>query len=387
MAPRTPDIYLHIGPMKSGTSYLQQLMADNQAALRADGVLFPGRNPRSDQGRAVRDILTSGRDGDQQRALAGSWAKLREEMLRFDGRACVVSMEFLSFARGKLARQIVASLAPARVHIVLTLRDSARVLPSSWATQTRNTKTASWQEFTDAVLGNRRRNRRQWRRSMRALNVPRMLKDWGELVPSERLHVVVVPPSGAAHGLLWERFASVIGVDPGGYEPAPGRRNESFGYVSADLMRRVNAQLVDLPPGTYHRAVRYLVKEVLDRRTGEPQVPMTRRLNRFARRWNRTMVDAVISSGAQVYGDLDDLRVVPGVTVDKIEPPSDDALLAAAADALTGMNQDGEKFSPSRWAEASDPVGAAVREVADAVRRAIDLQEPVESYRTRGGRS
>ncbi len=99
------------------------------------------------------------------------------------------------------------------------------------------------------------------------------------------------------------------------------------------------------------------------------------------------MVDAVISSGAQVYGDLDDLRVVPGVTVDKIEPPSGDALLAAAADALTGMNQDGEQFSPSRWAEASDPVGAAVREVADAVRQAIDLQEPVESYRTRGGRS
>jgi hypothetical protein len=57
MAARTPVIYLHVGAMKTGTSYLQQLMFDNKDALLGQGVLFPGEHPRSAQVIAVRDVL------------------------------------------------------------------------------------------------------------------------------------------------------------------------------------------------------------------------------------------------------------------------------------------------------------------------------------------
>jgi hypothetical protein len=43
--------------MKTGTSYLQQLMTDNKQVLDEQGLLFPGKQGWSDQVLAVRDIL------------------------------------------------------------------------------------------------------------------------------------------------------------------------------------------------------------------------------------------------------------------------------------------------------------------------------------------
>lgn len=387
---RVPTIYLHIGPMKTGTSYLQQLMANNQDVLRSQGVLFPGRNPRVDQVRAVRDVMGLNSNEDTTPAkLQGAWARLREEMLDFDGRASIVSQEFLSFARGPRAREIIRSLAPADVHVVLTVRDTARVLPSSWTTSTRNGGTASWQEFVDALRAGPRKGGAQWRRSMRAANMPRMLKDWRRHVPADRLHVVVVPPPGAPHSRLWERFASVLGVAPERAHLESGRRAESYGYHSADFMRRVNLYLahqMNAPHPTWQRTTKYLLKEVLNkRRAAEPKVPITPQVLEFAQRWNGVTLDAIRSSGARVHGDLADLDSTAVTAVEQAGPPSTQDLLLVAVDGLSGLRHlmrveyhhvvaDDDRVEPQRWIGESDPVAAAVRDVAEALGEAEGLR-------------
>jgi hypothetical protein len=369
-------IYLHIGPMKTGTSYLQQTLSDNQAVLRAHGVLVPGRSPRADHVRAVRDV--TGLDGQEDAdSFTGAWASLREEMFAFTGRASVVSQEFMSFARRPRARAIVQSLAPAKVHVVLTVRDASRVVPASWATSTRNRNTASWPEHLEAVGHSGGAARR---RALRALDVPRMLQSWGEQVPPEQLHVVTVPPPGAPDGLLWERFAEVVDAGSAPVDLTGAARRESYGYTSADLMRRVNEHLQELPRPVYHRSKRWLLDEVLDKRTGEPKVPVSTALIELAREWNARTVAAVRESRARVVGDLADLDVTALADVEVADVPPQPETLAVAAEVRSRLqerirHQYGRTaVQPERSTEV-DPVAAIVAEIAALVRQADDLRK------------
>lgn len=374
--------------MKTGTTYLQHLMAENQEILRRQGVLFPGRKPRIDQIRGVRDVMDLYSDEELPTRFEGAWARLRAEMFEFDGHRSVVSQEFMSFARERRAQAIVASLAPATVHVVLTVREASRVLPSSWATSTRNRNTASWPEYVDALTAGPEAGGNQWQRVMRALDVPRMLADWGRQVPADRLHVVVVPPPTAPHSALWERFATVLGVAPGLVSSPSGRRGESYGYHSADFVRRVNTHLVDVPNWVSRRMKAYLLQEVLDRRIGEPKVPISAPVLAFADRWNAVTLEAIRSSGAHVYGDLSDLHLdaAAATVVDAVEPPPTEDLLRVATDALSGLRQmmhaEYAQVTPrldddstvERWSNARDPVAAAAADVAAALREAEDLR-------------
>jgi hypothetical protein len=362
-----PPIYLHIGPMKTGTTYLQQALSDNKGLLDAHGVLVPGSRPRSDHVKAVRDI--TGVDGHRDtRTFAGAWASLREEMLAHPGHSSVVSQEFLSFARGH-AKSVVRSLAPAQVHIVLTVRDASRVAPASWVTSTGNRNIASWPEHLAALAGSGDRAVR--RRALRALHLPRILRAWATAVPPNHLHVVTVPPPGAPDRLLWDRFAAVIGAANVPVDLNGTARRESYGYISADLMRRVNAQVQDMPNPEYHRAKRWLLDDTLKKRTGEPRVPVSQLQLDIAQKWNSRSRTVIEKSRAQVSGDLNDLCVTGRADVEVAELPSEDDTLTAATEAASTMQAaltakygrsvvERDVPVPHR----GDPVDAAVNELA-----------------------
>ena len=64
VAVATRRIFLHIGAMKTGTTYIQTVLSENRERLIEEGVLFPGERWRS-QVRAVEDVLrlSKKRDG------------------------------------------------------------------------------------------------------------------------------------------------------------------------------------------------------------------------------------------------------------------------------------------------------------------------------------
>ena len=63
---------------------------------------------------------------------------------------------------------------------------------------------------------------------MRAQDIQYILATWGLYLPPERIHLVTVP-SGADRTLLWERFAGVVGVDPGGAQTSRTRPTSRSG--------------------------------------------------------------------------------------------------------------------------------------------------------------
>lgn len=405
MASSPPVLFLHIGAMKTGTSYLQRLLGDNKATLSDQGVLFPGPDGWSNQVLAVRDVLNLRMDAEIRERAQGAWERLKDEMSAWQGRASVVSMEFLSFANARKARRVLTSLKGADVHVILTVRDSSRVIPAQWQEGCQNRGTTSWESYTRSVLAGPDEENEDWRTFRRALAIPRMLDSWGPLLPKDRLHVVLVPASREDPTLLWRRFSSVIGVDPDSCTPPTGQRNASLGYASADLVRRVNVHLGEIGQFAYSKTMKaYLSKQVLAARSGEPKVSTSHDLAEFALNWNRSMSDAIAKSGAQVIGEPSDLDVAQ-IQTEGIEPPSEDALLAAAVDAVTGLQKligtrtqrlaaarearadsAGEPsldtvpvVDPDSWAAQEDSIDSAAQDVARLAVHAINLRSALRA--------
>ncbi|HSE08134.1 MAG TPA: hypothetical protein VLB29_05670 [Nocardioidaceae bacterium] len=418
-----PVVFLHIGAMKTGTTYLQQVLIQNKAALADHGYLFPGRT-WADQVRAAHDVVGHHRERGVRDRSEGAWSGVVAEILAHEGAASVVSVEFLSFAGRRPARRVVEDLAGAEVHVVLTVRDTVEVLPGLWQTHCANGGTASWHAFARSarlgagagpatpLLGQGARLFR------RALDVPRMLDVWGPVVPPERLHLVTVPPPGSERSMLWERFASVLGLDPAvAVNPAKGH-NPSLGYASADLMRRLNAELGRLPRESYNPTLKhYLAEEVLAARASqEDRARLDAAGHAFAERCNRRTRAALEASGGHVMGDLTDLPTTSAREAPPpIDPPDEQALLEAATTAFEGLERliarrtrrvrtladdsraastggqdprpgDGDEPSGgaearARWADATDPVEAAVADLAALSRSAIALRERISNLR------
>ena len=72
----TPTVVLHIGAMKTGTSYLQSVLEQDKELLGERGVYWPGASWK-DQRLAVQDLLASRRrDGSLK-----SWKPFAEQLL------------------------------------------------------------------------------------------------------------------------------------------------------------------------------------------------------------------------------------------------------------------------------------------------------------------
>src|SRR5690242_16290235 len=183
---RRPRIYLHIGAMKTGTTFLQDLMQANRAELAEAGFLFPGER-WAEQSLAVQDVLGFGaKDPRVTAATRGRWAAMSSEMLQHRGKASILSMEFLSFADSEAAARVLATMEEAEVHVVLTVRDAARTIPAQWQTVCRNGGKVPYRRFVygvraalDPGQGSGGRPAQMFQRTQ---GVARMLDVWVPLV-------------------------------------------------------------------------------------------------------------------------------------------------------------------------------------------------------------
>lgn len=404
---RPPVVFLHIGAMKTGTSYLQNLMIANKERLENAGYLFPGE-AWSHQVRGAQEVLRRTRRDPRVRAEArGAWSALVREVLEHDGAAAIVSVEFLSFAGRAAAKRVLRSLDAAEVHVVLTVRDVTAIIPSRWPTEVHNGSTISWRAYTRRLragamvprLG-RLSPHPTVRRFSLAQDIERILRVWGRLVPPEHLHVVTVPTRDVDRRLLWHRFASVVGVDPEVCSESPQSANESLGYPSTELLRRVNRHLGRMRPTDYNPTIKegMALRTLADRRGQESRARLDRVTFEFGLAWNARARDAIVRSGAHLVGGLDDLPVhLSDAARRRLEvaqtPPTEEQQLAAATPAAVAMvkvirrrakrlRSRGERVAvepfdvaaaAERWRRAPDPVEAAAADIARLARTAVEL--------------
>ncbi|MBA3234133.1 MAG: hypothetical protein H0T17_09340 [Propionibacteriales bacterium] len=332
----TKQVFLHVGAPKTGTTYLQDIMLANRDRLVGQGVLYVGTE-WTDHVHANYVVREHPRLDALDHRARGAWRRLVDEALGFDGRAAVISHEFLGAATTEQAGRAIADLAPAEVHLVLTARAFVNQVPAVWQEHLKYRATAPlgawWPEETDDPLS-------EW--SWRTIDPVGVLGRWAAELDATRVHVVTTPPDPAPPDVLWHRYAAVIGVDADSCELDVARRNESLGVVEAELLRRVNAHVAAPIRGAKEvsRWIRgNLVRLVLAPRRGRRFGIRDDRLQELHER-ARQAIGYLRESGYDISGDLEDLDPPPATQpLPHPDDVADDEVLAAATESIAAMLQ------------------------------------------------
>lgn len=360
-----PAVFLHVGAFKTGTSFLQSRLWDRRTELVQQGVLFPGERGWSDQVRALSHV--AGRlDSHGQRVPVQPWEDMVASILSWRGHRAILSFEFLSLARSKQARRLVADLAPAEVHVVLTARDLVRVVPAMWQEVLQGGQTWSWPQYAETVMSAVGRTVPPGRAFWRAQDLPDVVDRWATAVTVDRIHVVTVPPVGAPAEELWHRFCAATGIeDAARLETEDARPNESLDPAATELMRRINLAVEGrMSRAVYDKVLKlFVAKRVLAARAGADRVAMSAPQVRWAQEKGRQQGAELRRRGVHVVGDLDDL--VGSAVVTESPVPEIEDVLDAAIDVIEALSlRLGERRGRGRGADVD---AAGDQPVRDAV--------------------
>lgn len=309
------SVFLHIGEPKTGTTFLQQVLWRNRSELAEQGVLLAGHNAH-DHFRAAQDLRGIPKlASDPAAPWTGEWDILAEQASLAPNTA-VISHELFSAVTPDEAARAVRSFANADVHVVLTVRDMATLLPAEWQETVKHRSTRSYDNWLADVIDKEAtsEDRRQWW-FWRVHDTLPILAMWSAHLPADRLHVITVPRRGTPQTLLWTRMAAILGVRPDSVDTSRARSNASLGMPEVELIRRLNEELSQDVPGWFYM---HNVKEPLAHgtlaarpRSGGLVLPSAR--DAWAREWARLLVEGLRGGGYDVVGDVADLEPPPVV--------------------------------------------------------------------------
>jgi len=329
-------VFLHVGTMKSATTYIQDLCDLNRRPLRRSGVLC---RPAWHNFEAMHDLL--GIHAGKRDGSTGRWKAMEARFNRWNKDA-LISNELLAPISSSKIDTLVDALRPAEVHVVVTARDLAKVVPGQWQTGCRNRGTVEWSDFVRSVRSKVTPPGTEGGRFWRKQDVAGIVRRWSDHVPLDNITVVTVPPPGSPPTLLAERFGSVIGVDMTRFSQPP-RSNPSLGAHSAELLRRLNCSTGDWHWRDYQMSFKgALARAVLaERAKQEPPIALGAKDVKWIQKRTATMIRAVQKTGVRVVGDLDDLIPSGDAPKHPFDPgrSTDAELLAAAQDGIVGLGR------------------------------------------------
>ncbi|MFE2043392.1 hypothetical protein ACFXAZ_21195 [Streptomyces sp. NPDC059477] len=246
---------LHIGPHKTGTTALQGALFAAKHALPPHGVVFPaqGRHPMEAALAAVArpammgDAVPSGRQ----------WTRLLAQVRAAKAQTSVLSSEFFADAADDdTVRRIVEQLGGERVHVLVTLRPLARILPSQWQQYVQNGLRMGYEDWLEHMLRKPpydKPNPSFWKRHRHDELVAR----WARAVGPERVSVVVVDDRDR-DGLL-RTVEALLGLPEHLLRPVPDTANRSLTLAETEMLRKLNVEFRGngLPEELYSRLVRH----------------------------------------------------------------------------------------------------------------------------------
>lgn len=350
-------LYLHVGLMKTGTTFLQSVWRVNHARLAEQGVYVPAGRDTPVQRHAVWDLMGRRPRGARDERISGQWKALTDAVAASRPPTVLLSEEYLATATIRQARRAVAGFPGHEVHVVVTARDLGRVLAAAWQEEVKGDQTRTWPEYVAAVRDPAARMRDPARGFWRHHDLSAVVDTWAAAVGRRRVHVVTVPPAGAPPGLLLARVGGLVGFDPDLLtEPAP-RLNESLGAPTTEVVRRLNERLGHR---LNQRQYDMVVKDTLLRRLPVPESSERFVLPAEHLAWvteeAQRIISHVRSSGYDVVGDLGDLLPAAQGGGRRPDEVTTEELLDVSLQALTVL---AERHATAWWQRRRPDVSGA----------------------------
>lgn len=330
---------LYIGPPKSGTTALQAAASAARDELYEHGVVYPGTGEshhreiyafmgrRDRRGKSARGRVTR---RDIGRAPARSeWAALMDEIRAEPSRRVLISHESAARATRRMARRFVDELGADRIHVIITLRQPADVLPSRWSELVKEGMTDTFDGWLRRLyLGEGRRLARGTRRY---LNQAGLVRRWAAAAGPDNVTVIIVDAQDK--NFLSHVFEQLLGLPARTLSRAGSQNsNRSMTVDEAEVVRRLNTRLARLRGTCWSRYIDAFRTSALNRalvyRTPAPEEARLRLPSwaiEFAARDGRRYGRRIRASGVRVIGDLAALHAQPPAQSQAqpvVKPPS-----------------------------------------------------------------
>lgn len=220
------SIVIHVGPRKTGTTYLQKALTLAAPTLRESGVLYVTRLAGVDRYNHVS--ATYAVSGLRSGRSSHIWRNVSEENIHdlvrqvdaWDGPA-IISSEALGGLTTAEATNFISCLPNAPVQVIATLRALPEVVLSSWSQNVLNLYTQSLDTYVELFINRRMQlpPSERWRlwdqdhsaTFWRSYDYPGLLSRW--LHMGFPVSAVVVPDSAQPPGELWTRFRKAVNLD------------------------------------------------------------------------------------------------------------------------------------------------------------------------------
>jgi len=302
---------VHIGPHKTGTTALQGAFHLARQSAKEQGVHYAGYGRHS----ATQVLAAVGRPSpwstEGKPPDIRTWHRLAGEVRGSRAQRVVLSSEYFSDADPDAVRRIVRDLGGERIHVAVTLRPLARIMPSQWQQYVQNRMTQSFDQWLERVLTRPREEIRPnfWRRHRH----DELIKRWAEVVGPDNVTAVVLDEK--AHEFVLRAFEGLVGLSSGTLEFDPVLVNRSLTLPEIEAVRAFNAlyKAEQLPTPLYTRVLRRGAAALMERRKpprDEARVELPTWALEPVGRVAREIVDGIAGSGVRVVGDLETLAVV-----------------------------------------------------------------------------
>lgn len=292
---------VHIGPPKTGTTYLQGAFHSCRPAVSAQGVHYagPGRQPTA----AVQAVLGTASPNTGEIPSLRLWRRLVGEVRRANEPRVVISSEFLADAKPEAIRTVIDDLGGHRVHIVVTLRPLARILPSQWQQFVQSGARKSFDGWLDAIFNDPSKvTPTFWRRHRHDALIAR----WAEAAGPA--NVTVVALDDRDHTMVIRVFEQLLGLREGTLLADDDLTNRSMTMAEVEVVRAFNQRFFaeGLGRPLHTQVMRFGAASYLKARSPDPDEPRVE-----APQWAldrageiaREMVDAIVASGVRIIGD------------------------------------------------------------------------------------
>jgi hypothetical protein len=365
---------LHIGPHKTGTTAIQGALFAAKDRLPAYGVEFPAHT-RHPMEAALAACARPAMMGDTV-PTDRHWTKLLEQVAATGARTSVVSSEFFADAEdGATAARIVEQLGGDRVHVLVTLRPLARIMPSQWQQYVQNGLRMGYGDWLTHMLQKAPYEQPTpsfWRRHRH----DRLVERWARAVGPERMTVVVVDDRD--RGGLMRTFEALLGLPENLLRPVPDTANRSLTLAETEMLRNLNKEFRGngLPDELYSTLIRngavMHMKNTCSPTPRDVKIATPRWAADAAARIAAEMTDRIARTGVRVLGDPAPLSAVP-------EPPSGEGPEEASRE---------PRIAPEVAAQAlyGALAAAAVRHTAPAEARTVHQTSSVELVKVLGHR-
>ncbi|GLZ02937.1 hypothetical protein Acsp03_04040 [Actinomadura sp. NBRC 104412] len=320
-------IILHIGLQKSGTTFLQHMLYDNRDVLAEAGFCYPvsldwGKGKRTVPNHEWSSYGLLGTEFpwvSKRRAAnkAAAWQALADQVATWPG-TVLLSAEALSVIRAPAIGRLLDALGCDDVEVLVTARSLGRSLPSLWQQHVRNGKYTGFERYLESLAEWRERgpdyiesdpDSHLWR----AFVLSGLVRRWSA-AGVNRVRAVTTP--GRPPEVLWHRFVEALGLPQlAQAEPTQEWHRAHAGLtapetlVLASLNRLLNENRWKQRDADRLRDAVTERFQTREERGGKIVIPPEWRPT--VAEWNREDLSALSGMGAEILGDIADLRYDP----------------------------------------------------------------------------